>query len=378
VRARSLTDQLAASGARGADDAASEALRAKLTSLQLRLEVRIQKQGADDPSTVELRRAVEETRAQIDASRAAIAARSSDMPDQMDRVQASLPATTAVLAFFIGDHDSHAWVLTRDGLRHKTLPGLARIQADVGAAIDPAGGGTGSTGALRRLSDTLLGELLDGLDASRLLIIPDGPLNGVPFAALPAGSAQRLVVERFVVGYAPSLGLALSRPETPPARHVRVAVVSDPVYAPDDRRLQLALGASGATYRGPRETSPNNLTRLPYSALEARAVLRALGNDDAIVLDGFAATPDRVLALPRGDLAVLHFATHALARRDSPEQSALFISEYGADGSFVPNSRITAGEIARSGLRADVVVLSGCATGDGRELRGEGVLGLTQ
>ncbi len=42
-----------------------------------------------------------------------------------------------------------------------------------------------------------------------------------------------------------------------------------------------------------------------------------------------------------------------------------------------PGDRLTTDDIARSGLRADVVVLSGCATGDGRELRGEGVLGLT-
>jgi len=39
--------------------------------------------------------------------------------------------------------------------------------------------------------------------------------------------------------------------------------------------------------------------------------------------------------------------------------------------------RLTAEDITSSGLRADIVVLSGCSTGDGRELRGEGVLGLT-
>ena len=55
----------------------------------------------------------------------------------------------------------------------------------------------------------------------------------------------------------------------------------------------------------------------------------------------------------------------------------MFLSEYAADGSRLPSDRLTADDIARSGLRADVVVLSGCATGDGRELRGEGVLGLT-
>ena len=84
-----------------------------------------------------------------------------------------------------------------------------------------------------------------------------------------------------------------------------------------------------------------------------------------------------MIELPSADLGVLHFATHAVARRDAPEQSALFLSEYAADGSPLPSDRLTADDIARSGLRADVVVLSGCATGDGRELRGEGVLGLT-
>jgi CHAT domain-containing protein len=85
----------------------------------------------------------------------------------------------------------------------------------------------------------------------------------------------------------------------------------------------------------------------------------------------------RVFQLPSADLNVLHFATHAEARRDAPEQSALFLSEFAADGSTQPVDRLTAEEIRRHGLRADVVVLSGCATGDGRELRGEGVLGLT-
>ena len=377
VRARSLTDQLAVTR-KQSGDAAEDDLRARLTSLQLRLESRTQKQGADDPGTVELRRAVEEVRAQVDASRSAVAAHESDLPDAQSAVQKSLPPSTAVLAYFVGDYESHAWLLTRDSLRHATLPGVARLRTEVIAAIQSQSGRSHPQDSIRTLSRTLTAGLLDGISASRILVIPDGPLDGVPFAALPVGaSSDELLIDRFIVGYAPSLSLALKGEKRSTASHRRVAVVSDPVYAPDDRRLQVALGAHGGTLRGPREVSSNNLTRLPYSAMEARAVLGALGGGDAIVLDGFAATPAAVLRLPSQDLAVLHFATHALARSDSPEQSALYLSEYSEDGRFVSNSRITVGDIAQSGLRADVVVLSGCSTGDGGELRGEGVLGLT-
>jgi CHAT domain-containing protein len=106
-------------------------------------------------------------------------------------------------------------------------------------------------------------------------------------------------------------------------------------------------------------------------------VTRAFAGAEIIQLAGFDATVPRVVSLPSRDLNVLHFATHAEARRDAPEQSALFLSEYAQDGSPLPVDRLTAEDIRRSGLRADIVVLSGCATGDGRELRGEGVLGLT-
>jgi CHAT domain-containing protein len=223
----------------------------------------------------------------------------------------------------------------------------------------------------------LLGNLLTGIQSKRLLILPDGPLNGVPFAALPLprGQSREMLVDRFVITAAPSLALALRPSEAHSGAHMRVAVISDPVYTPDDRRLTIAANEP-ATFRGSGAGS-ERFARLPYSAIEARAVVRAFAGMDVIELAGFNATARRVIELPSEDLGVLHFATHAVTRRDSPEQSALFLSEYAADGTPLAKDRLTADDIARSGLRADVVVLSGCATGDGRELRGEGVLGLT-
>lgn len=378
VRARSLADQLAVRPRRPASLTDTEDLRAKLTSLQLRLETRTQKQDGDTPDTVELRRAIAETTAQLDAARTAVAAREVLLPESLDRVQSALPRDTAVLAYFVGDFESHAWLLTRQELRHKKLPGMERLQKEIATAIGARGGNAGSATATRALGALLLGDVLRGIGETRMLIIPDGVLNAVPFAAMSTGAgSDQLVMDRFVLGYAPSLALAMNSPRRVMPNHNRVAVVSDPVYAADDRRLQLASGVKGGTLRGPAETSPNNLTRLPYSGLEARAVLDALDTRQVIALAGFDATPSRVYALPFQDLSVLHFATHALARQDTPEQSALYLSEYAADGTRVTDSKITVGEIAQKGLRADVVVLSGCATGDGSELRGEGVLGLT-
>jgi CHAT domain-containing protein len=382
VRARSLADELAivvGDDDRAADDEES-ALRARLTSQQIRLEARVQRQDPDEAGTLALRRAIEETRAQIDSNRLkhrGVAVRDHSLSESLDVVQRSLPPDTAVLAYFVGDAGSHAWLLTQNELRHVDL-GSGEALADLVAKAGTARRNGADAASIRTLSEALLGRLLDGVTQRRLLVIADGPLNGVPFAALPLRTPdQELLIDKYVLSYAPSLALAMETPRRARSTSSRIAVVSDPVYAPDDRRLRLASAADGGTLRSPPPRSPNNLTRLPYSALEANAVTRAFGSGDTIQLAGFDATAARVLQLQSAQLGVLHFATHAIARSDSPEQSALFLTEYSPDGSLLASSKLTANDIRRSGLRADVVVLSACETGDGNELRGEGVLGLT-
>lgn len=381
VRARSLADEIEVGkdGTLRAPDPEEAELRARLTSLQLRLESRVHRQDAEESGTFSLGRAIAETRARIESIRArnGVAVSQISLPDSLQRVQSGLPEGTAVLAYFVGDGGSHAWLLTRTGLRHAALPDRRSLEAAILAAREEERAGTLGP-ANRKLGAMLLGQLLDGVDATRILLLADGPLNSVPFAALSlSGRNGELLVDRYVIANAPSLALAMSRPAHARSRNTRVAVISDPVYAPDDRRLRVAMEGGGTNLRGPAAPSNNNLTRLPFSALEASAVVKAIGAADTIRLDGFEAIPERVLELPARELAVLHFATHAVARTDQPEQSALFLTEYARDGSLLPGNRVTASDIARSGLRADVVVLSGCATGDGSALRGEGVLGLT-
>jgi CHAT domain-containing protein/tetratricopeptide (TPR) repeat protein len=380
IRARSLTDRLAHAEHAGVvpHDEQIDRLREQMTALQIDLERRTRKPNVSPDALLELRRQIDETRARLEARSLGRGAQSDStlaISETRTEVQAALPQDTAVLAYFVGDIRSHGWLLSRTELRHVTLPGRRVLQGLVKDFVQR------QRSRLKSPADEvfapLLGNLLIGVNARRLLILPDGPLNGLPFAALPLphGQPHELLIDRFVITAAPSLALAM-RPSAPRMpQQTRVVVISDPVYTPDDRRLMVA-SRDLVTYRG-AEPATVGLARLPYSAIEARAVVRAFEGANVIELTGFNATARHVIELPSQDLDVLHFATHAVARKDAPEQSALFLSEYAADGSPLSADRLTADDIARSGLRADVVVLSGCATGDGRELRGEGVLGLT-
>jgi CHAT domain-containing protein/tetratricopeptide (TPR) repeat protein len=374
VRARAVSEQLAASKSDtdGRRDAV-ELLRAKLTAQTGRLESRLQRSGPDDPVAIELRRVAEVTLTEF-ASLSARNPATDDalaLPESLVELQALLPADLAVLAYFTGDRITDVWLLTRNGIRHARTRGANRLKAEietfVGELRKPHARRSG-----KELADSLLGHLLDGVAVKRLLILPDGPLNALPFATLPLpDSPGQQLIDRFVISSSPSLALALNGATPLTAPPTRVVIVSDPVYSLTDRRLATSSDEEGSGLRGSQ-----HLSRLPYSAVEARAVSQSFEAGEATQLSGFDASTANVLALGSQPLRVLHFATHARGS-DAPEDSGLLLSRFGADALPLPVSALTADDILHSGLHANLVVLSGCATGEGRELRGGGVLGLT-
>src|SRR4029079_18105127 len=104
---------------------------------------------------------------------------------------------------------AHGWLLTRTSLRHVAFEAGSELEKRIDAAV-AARRGTRDEAAERELSTVLLEKLLDGVTEHRLLVIADGPLNGVPFAALPLPRGNGMLLDRFVLSYAPSLSLVLA------------------------------------------------------------------------------------------------------------------------------------------------------------------------
>ena len=119
--------------------------------------------------------------------------------------------------------------------------------------------------------------------------------------------------------------------------------------------------------------------RLPGTRREVRLVADLLGGDRALLLLGPDASERKLFAASaRGDLAqcrYVHLATHGLADGDRPELSALVLARAPDDPDY--DGLLQMREVFHLKLDADLVTLSACQTGLGKELRGEGVVGLS-
>ena len=126
-----------------------------------------------------------------------------------------------------------------------------------------------------------------------------------------------------------------------------------------------------------RSANRATLSRLPYTQAEATAIAGLVPESDRMLAVGFAANID---AVRFGDLRpyrYVHFATHGIVDTRYPALSALVLSQFDRDGRPV-DGFLRLHDIYSLDLTADVVVLSACDTALGREIRGEGLIGLTQ
>jgi CHAT domain-containing protein len=183
------------------------------------------------------------------------------------------------------------------------------------------------------------------------------------------------------------------------AQHA-LAVLADPVFSSEDVRVGLDArtkieslqspghggnAGGGATAvkivtdvgRSAADSGIQVFRRLLFSRQEAEAITELLPASERLQALDFAA--DRRLALSGklGEYRILHFATHGLLNNKIPALSGLVLSLVDEQGRPL-NGFLRLREIYSLKLNADLVVLSGCQTALGKEVSGEGLIGLTR
>jgi CHAT domain-containing protein/Tfp pilus assembly protein PilF len=313
-------------------------------------------------------------------------------------IQALLDDGTMLLEYALGEERSFLWAVTSTSVETFELPDRARVEAaarDVHRQLSTLDlrAAAQERQAAQALSRMLLGPVAGRLDGQRLVIVPDGALHYLPFAILPRpgnpdDGGEPLIEDHEVVHLPSASALAWQRRSfagRSPAPGW-VAVVADPVFDRQDPRLAGALpsaapAASAEVSRiaeSPRRRGGlTGYERLPATGREAAAIAELAPPGETLTALGLDANRDFVLGEVLSRYRVVHFATHGVIDAGRPELSGLVLSlvdDQGRDRDGFVRLR----DVYNLELAADLVVLSGCETALGREVRGEGLIGLTR
>jgi CHAT domain-containing protein len=119
------------------------------------------------------------------------------------------------------------------------------------------------------------------------------------------------------------------------------------------------------------------LPRLVFSRREAAAIIASARQRTTLEALDFQANRTTALSKELAQYRIVHFATHGLLDNEHPELSGLVLSLVGPDGK-PQDGFLDLQDVYNLTLPADLVVLSACETGLGKEISGEGLVGLTR
>jgi len=324
-------------------------------------------------------------------------------PLDLKGIQRQLDPNTALLEYSLGEQRSYVWVVTPDSLKTYELPkreaiesvvrrvngslaarSLTAIESPAQRRARIAGADAEFEKAASELSRMILAPAAAEFGKKRLVVVADGALQYVPFAALPVESNRPLILDHELVSLPSASAFALqrqilaNRPLAPEA----VAVIADPVFSTNDVRLGGTAVKESVSTRiiehGPGLPGDQlSIPRLPFTRWEADQILAVSPAGSTLKAVGFNA--NRAVA-GNGELSryrYIHFATHGYVDTTRAGFSAVVLSMFDKDGK-PQDGFLRTHDIYNLKLPAELIVLSACETGLGKEVTGEGLEGLTR
>jgi CHAT domain-containing protein/Tfp pilus assembly protein PilF len=333
-----------------------------------------------------------------------------------------LDKDTVLLEYALGQERSYLWAITNAEIHSYELPKrteveaaarhlyalmTARNQRQPDETIEQkreriSRADAEYPAASAELSRILLGPVASLLGAKRLVFVPQGALQLIPFAALPAPSSQpgvasqALLVNHEIVNLPSASTLALLRRDLQGRQKAAktIAVLADPVFTKTDERFEAkengkqdashpslarSLGPKGEGAAGKSDTMEDeqHLPRLFNTRWEAKQILSLVKPQESLQAIDFAANRAAATSPALGQYRIIHFATHAFINDMHPELSGIILSLFDRAG-HPQDGFLRAHEIFNLKLPVELVVLSACRTGLGKEVKGEGLVSLTR
>ena len=326
----------------------------------------------------------------------------------LEEIQQELDDETLLLEFFLGEEESYLWVISNnEPLQMIELPPRDEIETTARAFYDlltePSGRVRPETTAQAgdALSRLLFAEVKDEINAhERLVIVGDGFLQYLPFAALPNPAPESspssaamqgefgshlnpLLLEHEVILLPSASALVAIRQDQPNRTEPEheLAMFANPVFSHKNSEAPGIALAEGF------ELTPNTelddvevlYSELPTTAEQLADIEPLIPASDRIQYLKHDADLEAALSPELGDYRIVHFATHGIFNSRAPERSGIVLSAISEEGILQPG--LLSPTYAFNGMNLDsteLVVLSGCRTGlSNSDVTREGLTGLT-
>lgn len=339
----------------------------------------------------------------------AYAALTQPQPLGLKEIQRMLEPNTVLLEYSLGQERSFLWVVSQDSLKTFVLPFhgdeiqkvtqrvyqsltarsvVKSLETPVQRQSRIAQADQEFQQAANDLGKMILAPASDELGTKRLVVIADGALQYVPFAALSLRANYRpLVVDHELISLPSASSLAIQRQglaNRKPAPK-SLAVIADPVFSISDSRFKTGASTTTTTADATRiiEHGPAGsgaqltIRRLPFTRQEADRILAVAPGGANLRAVDFRANRSIATSGELSNYRYVHFATHGYLDTTRAGLSAIVLSLVDETGK-PQDGFLRTHDIYNLKLPAELVVLSACETGLGKDVKGEGLEGLTR